>query len=825
MVVARVPAKADQVARFGPSFNRLREVFERGGDASALRNDPSGLAPECLIVFEVTGSLGDFAGAARKVPGLEFIGDSEIEGDDEDSAPVLYLMVPDQQALREMLRLWVLWQKGGTFARGLTPWRDLFARLRDLRRWGPRDRVSPQARSVLAEAAAAEPDGLISIQFELIFIGDTQRADRNRETLRANIAQAGGTVVVARRHDALAHDALLARIPAGEVARIAALEEASLAGADPIAFIAPQSLASGTTSEEQVALGPVPDDGARGKPILAILDAVSLQQHPLLRDRLLLDDPDGLESLAVGRREHGTAMASIVIHGDRNAPEAPLPRPVLLLPVMFASGTPGERERFHQDRLIPDTFVRAIRHLKARPDATAPTVIIANVSLGDEHQSFHHRMSAWARALDILAVEHGVLFIVSAGNEASMIQLSAPATLDGFESLDDAGRARAIFAAADALKADRRLLAPAESVNALTIGGAHADQIVPRPGSKIGASNYDPYPDRAMPIVSSRLGPGFNMATKPEILLPGGRQRIAVRSGTPAPVVVPQKDGNRFAGIRVAAPPSLGQALDQESLQLGTSVAAALASRTAHRIHDGLEAAYPDFDDLPGIDRALILKALLVHAARWDEAGAAFIQQIAGPHDTRRHVIQKNNIRRHIGYGFVDPDTAIAAATDRATLFGTGALAPDQRVQFSVPLPACLGAKAIPHEVCATLAWFTWPAPGRQAYRTTRLKLIDPKEAVAELGLKAESRQPDANQANRGTVFTRRWSGNRAANVAPDGVLRIQVQREPDQGGGRRQPVPFALAVTIAMPGEVRLYDEVRARLAVQPRQPVQVPA
>lgn len=815
----RIPAKADQVAKFGPSFNRLREVLERGGDEAALRSDPSGLAPECLIVFEVTGSLGDFAAAARKVPGLEFIGDSEVEGDDADSEPSVYLMLPDQRALRDMLRLWDLWRTGVELEHGFALWRDLFARLRTLRRWGPQDRVSVQARRVLEDAAAADPAGLIPIQFELIFIRDAPRADGQRETLRASIARTGGTVVVARRYDELAYDAVLARIPAREVAGIARLEATSLAGAEPVAFIAPQSLASTTTTDDLAELGPVPDGGASGQPILAILDAVPVQQHPLLRGRLLLDDPDGLEALAVGRRVHGTAMASLIIHGDRNANETPLPRPVLLLPVMVASGDTEQKERFHPDHLIPDTFVRALRHMKAGPNASAPEVIMANVSLGDEHQCFHHHISAWARALDVLAVEHGVLFIVSAGNDSGTIPLRGPATLDDFESLDVAARSHAIFVAIEALKADRRVLAPAESVNALTIGAAHADQIMPRPAANIGLS-YDPYPVGAMPMVSSRLGPGFNTATKPEVLLPGGRQRVHLRPGSP-PIVQPQANANRFAGVRVAAPPSPGQALDQESTMIGTSAAAALASRTAHQIHDALADAYPDFTGLPGTDRALILKALLVHAARWDEDGAAFIQGVAGPPNSKQHVAQKNNIRRHIGFGFLDPETAIAAASDRATLFGTGALAPNQGSLFSVPLPTCIGAKAIPHEVCATLAWFTRPAPGRQAYRTIRMKLIDPKEAVAQLGLKAESRQPDVNQANRGTVFTRRWSGSHAANVAPDGVLHIQVQREPDQGGGTKQPVPFALAVTIAMPGEVRLYDEVRARLAVQPRLPV----
>jgi hypothetical protein len=38
-----------------------------------------------------------------------------------------------------------------------------------------------------------------------------------------------------------------------------------------------------------------------------------------LAGRLIVDDPDGLDEVyPVARREHGTAMASLIIHGDLN---------------------------------------------------------------------------------------------------------------------------------------------------------------------------------------------------------------------------------------------------------------------------------------------------------------------------------------------------------------------------------------------------------------------------------------------------------------------------------------------------------------------------
>jgi hypothetical protein len=141
-------------------------------------------------------------------------------------------------------------------------------------------------------------------------------------------------------------------------------------------------------------------------------------------------------------------------------------------------------------------------------------------------------------------------------------------------------------------------------------------------------------------------------------------------------------------------------------------------------------------------------------------------------------------------------------------------------VRIDVPVPHCMGGRAQPHELAATLAWFTSILPGRQSYRTVRLSLLDPQE-IADLQVGPAQGQPDANQAKRGTLLSRRWSGNRAPVVHNGMSVSLIVQRDPDQGEAIDDPIPFALAATLAMPAVVELYDEVRARLAiVQPVRP-----
>ena len=56
---------------------------------------------------------------------------------------------------------------------------------------------------------------------------------------------------------------------------------------------------------------------------------------------------------------------------------------------------------------------------------------------------------------------------------------------------------------------------------------------------------------------------------------------------------------------------------------------------------------------------------------------------------------------------FVDPDSAVACATDRATLWATGSLGPEQALAFDLPIPSALTASPDLREIRATLAWFT----------------------------------------------------------------------------------------------------------------------
>lgn len=777
-----------------------------------LRADPTALAPERLLVFEVRGSVANFAAAVRGVPGLELIDEEELAGDGDDKNPVAYLMVPDARALKNLEGLWRRWQRDQLVS-GETPWREVFSLLRDLRLWGAADRVQDGDKDILDEEIAERADDeLVTLEIELVFRDNARTATERETEVRAAVVARDGRILSTSHIPDIAYHALLILLPVRSVRDIIQRSSSSIAGLEPIMHIRPQSVATTIDLADQTEQGPLVEIGQLGEPILALLDGVPIARHPLLSRHLTVDDLFGLEPGAeVAERKHGTAMASLIVHGDRNRMEPPLPRRIHVVPVL------GARDAFPNDRLIVDIIYTAILTLRDGRSPTAPGVLIVNLSLGNPRRPFHGTLSPWARLLDRLAYRYGILFLVSAGNVTEQFGIPAFANRTAFEDAAAEERAQGTLRAIAARMGERRLFAPAETVNGVTVGACNEDAVLPDHRA-LARTNVDPYPDRRMANPSSTLGPGFASSVKPDILMPGARERLrVVRNHTH--IDVEPAGASRAAGLKVAAPPHDGRE-NAEGYTGATSAATALASRTCHRIHDALELAYGDmFTVLPHLQRAVLLKALLAHPAIWPDEAAALIRATIGPPDGRQHVRQKDNIRRFLGFGVVDSDEAVACAADRATFWAVGSLEPDKIATISVPVPVAIGGQARPHALSATLAWFTPVSPGRKSYRTVRMKLLEPEELNA-LSVKALSNQPDGNQTNRGTLFMRRWSGDKAPVVGADMSIQLVVQRDPDQGMAIDEPIPFGLAVTLTMPGVIELYEQVRQRLGIFPRAP-----
>lgn len=772
------------------------------------------MAPERLLVFDVRGSIQQFITAIKRIQGLELIDEEELEGDEQDKKPVVYLLVPDAQALSNISALWDRWTRGEPLAAGFAPWRDVFSTLRDIRPWGPQDRVMAEERAIIVDEIAGKLDHeRIRIEIELVFRANLPRGMATEGELSRAIADASGNIICRCRIDDIGYHAVLAELPVVAVRAIIEMSPVSIAGLDPVMHIRPQSVATSIDVSEAEPTEVQPSIVIERAPILALLDGVPVAQHPLLQGALVVEDQFDLElSALVADRRHGTAMASLIVWGDRNKNEQKIGRRIHMVPVL------GAEDRFPSDRLIIDMIYQAILAMRQGNEPSAPDVMIINISLGNARKPFYGQMSAWARLLDRLSYQFGILFVVSAGNHGAPFNVPGFTTFTQYENATPPQRERGTMSALGRLIAERRLLSPAESVNGITVGGANIDA-VSSADRRSAATSADPFPTLTTANPSSALGPGFANSVKPDVLMPASREHLRVVTTGQALSVKPS-GAARAHGLRVAAPPREAAGC-YEHFTNGTSAAAALASRTCHQIHDALEAAYgAGFTSLSHAERATLLKALLVHTASWPQSASELIREVLGPVDNRQHVKQKDNIRRFLGYGVADSDMAISCTEDRATFWATGTLPREQAIRVEVPVPICINGQARLHALFATLAWFTPVLPGRQSYRAVRLILTESDELSA-LRVEAAKTQPDQNQSRRGTVYSKRWEGKRAPVVGPNQVVTLTIQRQPDQGLIIDDPIPFAVAVTLTMPGVTQIYQEVRARLSVAPRVPV----
>jgi hypothetical protein len=212
----------------------------------------------------------------------------------------------------------------------------------------------------------------------------------------------------------IAYHGALIDVPLAALPELITRRTVRLALADDLMFLRPQSVLSGPTEVEPVEDQTLETRAGRPpalEPIAALLDGVPVQAHSLLRDRILLDDPDDLQARAVvARRVHGTAMASLIIHGDLNAAEQPIARPVYVRPLMMAPA--AGHEQTDGNRLLVDTIYRAILRIKGSEgeEATAPTVFLVNLSMGDTRRPFAGMVSPLARLLDFLSEKYGIVY-------------------------------------------------------------------------------------------------------------------------------------------------------------------------------------------------------------------------------------------------------------------------------------------------------------------------------------------------------------------------------------------------------------------------------
>ena len=792
--------------------------------------------PALVVVFDLAGSVKDFRNAIDQIDGLEFL--TELLGDQADpdddfhmterkvgrtDKPVrhsLYLVMSNAKAIDELLRLFALWQQDPSvsFQRGLGKFKAAFQQLIAIRRWGPEDRIRETGlRQQWQETLdmIGQSVSTVMVEVELWYRRDPIQRAAAEAHVEEIVRTSNGNIVDRSQIGGIGYHALLAELPAQQVQSVLDHGAASiqLLTTDEVMFVSPFTPMSVTPASLDAAAEVQLPPGERvdGLPRIALLDGLPFQNHDALAGRLLVDDPDGLgENYPVSSRNHGTAMASLIIHGDLSAPGESLDRRLYMRPIMVPREWPTGSEQLALNRLLTDLLHRAIRRImegEAGREASAPSVRIVNLSIGAQPRALVRRISPVGRLLDWLAHTYNLLFVVSAGNHLGPITIRTDAASDV-----DSARAAAVRAVySEALL--RGILPPGDALNVLTVGATHDDAF----------GDVD-FPDTVWDITHpgapahfGATGPGVDRSVKPDLHHLGGRAlytRPVVGPGEETVTVEVAQTAIAGPGLQVAAPGRAG-ATNNTVFTAGTSNATALVTREANRLFDLLETNPSGADDAPLPDalyHPLLVRALLVHASSWGEWNTRLRRELG---------LDNQQARRHLtallGYGRLDIDRLGTAATNRAVVVAGDRIGRNERHTYELPLPPSLRARAEWHRFTITLAHMA-PTVGQLArYRGAKVYFATPDTSLAG----GDRTGAEHNVVRRGSLQHEIVEGSRAMVFGDGDSLPIHVECMDDAQRLRAGVhVRYALVVSVetAVETSTTIHAEVRAKIRERAR-------
>jgi len=830
------PTPARQRERLSPQFTRLQQAFEN--HRVVLQENADGIIPEKVLVLEIIGSVDNFVSAVRHA-NIEWIGewindlipaDEDFFNPDHREDPLsgrLFLTMTDGAALQQLLGLWNRWRRDpdAGMPRGFAKWKHVFSQLKDIRFWDIRDRLLDTGVTDYWVEELGFGGQTVTFEIELWFRDSNTKRVTVEAQVAAQIAAAGGAVVQRCVIEDIRYHSLLAELPIAEIRRFveADRENIQLLRCDDVMYFRPLGQIASVPGHEEPITDEVPIPRQTGPenntPVIALLDGMPLEGHRWLEDQLLIDDPDGwaAECPATLRR-HGTAMASLLLHGDVKPIAARKQRPIYVRPVLKPDlQHPNGYERIPKDTLPIDLIHRAVVRMFEGVNGRepiAPEVRIINFSVGDPCQLFFRTISPWARLLDWLSWKYKVLFIVSAGNHNRSIELDIPrANLAGLSV--DALR-RHVISSLDRDSRNRRLLSPAEGINPITVGSIHADNsVIPQNRQLI-----DVYGGMALPSPINPITLGHRHSVKPEILVAGGRVMYREKLGNLHPNAT-------LEPVNFVGPPGqIVAAPDRANLTSyiytrGTSNSAALATKAAGHIYDSVIAdVVRRTNHEHGMSRAhevQLIKALLVHCASWGDRFTLLEAVLRNDRNTLRF---KDYVSRFLGFGEPDFSRAVTSTDQRVTVLGWGALEGDAGQKFLLPLPPSLSGLAIRRRLTVTLSWLSPTNPNNQKYRRAQLwtKFPGANPAMAKLGVSRN--ECDWQAVQRGTVQHEIYVGDSPSAYGDNENIEINVSCMPD-AGPLAEAIPYGLAVTLEVAEglAIPIYTEVEAR--IRPQVPV----
>ena len=523
---------------------------------------------------------------------------------------------------------------------------------------------------------------------------------------------------------------------------------------------------------------PAVDSPAADAPAVAVLDSGLTSGHPLIR--AAMGDAQGY---VLPQRDasdtdpwHGTFVGGLALYGDI---EECIRQRQFMPQLRLFSGRVFNDDDSDQTEFVEKAVEAAVRDLHEQYGCR-----VFNLSYGDRNKVYDGRhVRGLAYTLDRLTPELGVLFVVPTGN---LLPLELP---------EDARAHYPDYLLAEAA----RLLDPATSLNALTVGGLAQHE---------ASRDAQRYPDRLedfplahteQPFPLTRRGPSIIGAIKPDIVEHAGNLALMRTGGR-----------FRYGGLGVV---SLNGGFAQGAAfgeDIGTSYAAPLIAHKAARLLAELPQATPN-----------LLRALLGAHARWPRACEALLNadgSIAG----------RDRLLRLVGYGRVDDAALFRSIDSTVTLLAEEQIDNDKHHFFELPLPTSFwsGGRRI-REISVAMAYSPAVRTTRLDYRMSKLwfTLVDAPDLDAVTQAFRRNREDGMGERStgcwlpnkvrkRGTLQVSRWSFKQG--LANGNKVFVVITRQDSQwSDGSDEQEPYALTVTLADRelANVNLYADVRAVL------------
>lgn len=825
------PSHSKQVSRLQPKLEELQKVID--DNKVLLQQSPTGIEPEKTLVFEVTGELKSFYTAVKNLGSdVEWIFDtseymlvsddfyvcktdkrtkttSRDESKSQFSGKV-YCILANNHALEEMVSLWNQYAKNPDmkFPDGKTGLRDVFNTLIDIHFWGYKERIEETGiLEVWKEDLQLEPPlSEVKCEIELFYRKSKGTQQRREDDVKALIQACGGQVLGQTVIDEINYHAILASLPRQAVQSIIDKKDVALASADQIMFFQAvgQSVAISTENISDSTIQVNMPSTIEDEPIIALFDGLPQENHPYLNNLLNVDDPENYAAqYTVSARMHGTSMASLIAHGDLNNIRHQITHKIYVRPIMKSRNTLNATEEEIPDNiLIVDKIHMAVRRLfEATAGRVAPSVRVINLSIGFPGRIFDRLMSPLARLLDWLSYTYRVLFIVSAGNHPNNIDVGMP--FENFSALSIEERTNIIVQNMNNNVRIQRLLSPAESINALTVGASFSDDS----SFTTDARQVLPCSDNMVSPISA-LGRGMNNSIKPDIIFDGGRNTM-LQNGISGTELRWRPSLTRAPGSVSAAPFDLASGAQKIMHSFGTSNAAAMTSHEASRCYDTLSDIFNDASEaLPYGYVALLIKAMLVHGSDWGELYSIFNSALGFPPRFTDYAY------RFFGYGKPNVDKAVECAKNRITLIGYGELKDGEAHLFDLPLPFDeFGRDKVLRRLTATLAYFAPITPSRQTYRSAQLwfSIEGDKKHLIDNRINA-----DWQAVRRGSLQHEIFENNEIVVWSTNDIIQLKVNCANVADDKFSGAVPYALMVSfeIDAAANIDVYERVSTKIS-----------